>query len=624
MNAIVASKLAEERLSHWFCEMPWSQISVFLEANGLRDLWRERRVSTVLQLGFGAGTLSCAIWEEWRRTASEGSRLELVVLEPHPFARDDLAKLMEHGPLIFRGYAKEILKQWPEHLRGMHRLEFEGGRLGLTLVFLEHEIAFKKLRVRTDAVCVTSRPREFLPVVDGADLRGLSRLVEKGASIVGVGLSVQQVGQLNGAGFAVSGLMTPEGVGEMFQGRFIGEVGRGEVDWSVPECSSALVIGAGVAGTAVAESLARRGVHVTVFDRNARVAAEASGNLAAVMLPMISRDDGAPARFSRAAFLLLRRRLLLMRAEGRHVQWSGCGVLQMAKNAREESLFSEFREASAFPQEFARFLNAEEVSEELGTAASVSGCLFPGGGWVWPESLCEERLRGTGRVDLRLSAPVYGVQRDGDEWLVLGADGGVLASAPVLVLAAGSGAEGFVHTAGLRFKKVRGQVTHLPLADMGGLRRVLSGDGYLAGSGHGVACLGATYEFETEDASLSVESHRLNLKRLQGLHPGLAKGWSPETLGGRVGFRSLTPDRMPLVGALPVVGENYGVKPDRDVPREPGLFGVLGLGSRGVVWSALSGELVAAQICGEGWPVERDLAAAVDPARFRLRERSAE
>jgi glycine/D-amino acid oxidase-like deaminating enzyme len=39
---------------------------------------------------------------------------------------------------------------------------------------------------------------------------------------------------------------------------------------------------------------------------------------------------------------------------------------------------------------------------------------------------------------------------------------------------------------------------------------------------------------------------------------------------------------------------------------------------RGLVWAPLCAEILAAQLNGEPTPVERDLAAALDPARFFL------
>jgi len=56
----------------------------------------------------------------------------------------------------------------------------------------------------------------------------------------------------------------------------------------------------------------------------------------------------------------------------------------------------------------------------------------------------------------------------------------------------------------------------------------------------------------------------------------------------------------------------------RDVPRHEGLYALLGLASRGLTWSPLAAELLVAQMSGEPLPVERDLCATLDPARFAL------
>ena len=58
------------------------------------------------------------------------------------------------------------------------------------------------------------------------------------------------------------------------------------------------------------------------------------------------------------------------------------------------------------------------------------------------------------------------------------------------------------------------------------------------------------------------------------------------------------------------------------MPRLPGLYLVNGFGARGIVWSALAGELLACLITGAPLPVAEDLAGVVDPGRFLLRGRN--
>jgi tRNA 5-methylaminomethyl-2-thiouridine biosynthesis bifunctional protein len=93
-------------------------------------------------------------------------------------------------------------------------------------------------------------------------------------------------------------------------------------------------------------------------------------------------------------------------------------------------------------------------------------------------------------------------------------------------------------------------------------------------------------------------------------------------MDGRVGFRNTTPDRLPMIGALPA----EDTKSRREVPlarmeRIPGLHCLLGYGARGMVWAPLAAELLASQMENEPLPIEAELVAAVDPARFLLRAR---
>jgi tRNA 5-methylaminomethyl-2-thiouridine biosynthesis bifunctional protein len=72
---------------------------------------------------------------------------------------------------------------------------------------------------------------------------------------------------------------------------------------------------------------------------------------------------------------------------------------------------------------------------------------------------------------------------------------------------------------------------------------------------------------------------------------------------------------MPL-RELPTAGRRDQA---RLLPRIPGLFVLTALGARGLTLAPLLGRLVAAQATGTPWPLEQDLADAVDPARWRVR-----
>ena len=93
-----------------------------------------------------------------------------------------------------------------------------------------------------------------------------------------------------------------------------------------------------------------------------------------------------------------------------------------------------------------------------------------------------------------------------------------------------------------------------------------------------------------------------------------------------MGFRCAAPDHLPLVGAMPDVdaarmgGNGLSGARLTDLPRRAGLYCASAYASRGLVWAALAGELLASMIEGEPLPVEGDLADALDPGRFVLKQ----
>jgi tRNA 5-methylaminomethyl-2-thiouridine biosynthesis bifunctional protein len=118
-------------------------------------------------------------------------------------------------------------------------------------------------------------------------------------------------------------------------------------------------------------------------------------------------------------------------------------------------------------------------------------------------------------------------------------------------------------------------------------------------------------------------AHLQNLARLERLRVAAP---APTGVAGMFdAVRCVARDRLPLAGRFACVDRDLAPAVRQrgahlaDLPRRPGAFGLLALGSRGLTLAPLLGELVAAQINGEPWPVEKDLAAAVDPARFQLR-----
>jgi tRNA 5-methylaminomethyl-2-thiouridine biosynthesis bifunctional protein len=199
----------------------------------------------------------------------------------------------------------------------------------------------------------------------------------------------------------------------------------------------------------------------------------------------------------------------------------------------------------------------------------------------------------------------------------------VLASAPHVILANAHAANRLLPQA-LPLTPIRGQISCLP-QDMAEridppFHHVLCRSGYVTPPQAGIVCVGASFDSGDADLSIRPADHAGNMQRLDELLPGAAQGIDAARLGGRVGLRCAAPDRLPLIGNLPDTTAVAGNSPTLDnLPRETGLHALLGLSARGMVWAPLAAELLASQLNGDPLPVERELARAVDPARFHLR-----
>src|SRR5262249_21377895 len=136
------------------------------------------------------------------------------------------------------------------------------------------------------------------------------------------------------------------------------------------------IVGAGVAGSALAWSLRKRGVDVTVIDRHGHPAREASGNPEAAILPYLSGERDARHRFYVAAFQYLLRALGELQFE-----WNQCGAVYFPFRERQAELLNQLPDFG-FPAEFFRIVSADEAGPISGMRTGRQGMYFPLAGVV--------------------------------------------------------------------------------------------------------------------------------------------------------------------------------------------------------------------------------------------------
>lgn len=590
---------------------PGAVLQLLQSCHGLPSRWAGREAFTIVESGFGLGLCFLATWRAWRADPARSRRLHFIAIEEHPFGAADLARLQAAWPEL-DALAAELRGQWPALLPGIHRLSFDAGRVTLDLIFGDPVDALAQLEARADAFHLD----RLAP--GGGDQ--LARLAAPGATLAAWAVDEGAGQVLQAAGCVVAqDVVQDEGVAghrPVLLGRFEGD--------AVPPAAAvdrrALVIGAGVAGTSVAERLAARGWRVAVIDEADGPGQGASGNKAGVFRPLPSLDDNRLARITRAGFLYGLRHLERLARAGHAPRWEACGVLHLGRDAKQEGKMRAVVDAHQPPADYLRFVSREEAGQLAGWPVEAGGWWFPGGGWIQPPTLCTANLAAGGEaIDRRFGLRLARLERSGGEWVALDPAGAEIARAPVAILANGVGIRALPEAASLPVRPARGQVSHLPAEPASAPRVVVCRLGYVSPEVDGLRCAGATFIADDEGSELREAEHRENMQKLDFILPGFAAPFDPGSLAGRVGFRPASPDRLPMVGAVPAVERAERDTPLGAIPRQPGLYAVSGFGARGLVWASLAGELLASQLNGEPLPLARDLVDAMDPARYLLK-----
>ncbi len=542
---------------------------VFLAGNELPARWARRERYVILETGFGFGLNFLVTWRAWQEDPHRCRRLHFVAVEKHPFPLAELRALHERYPEL-KEEARALHAAWPPLVSGAHRLEF--GDVVLTLFFADIAI-LRDLRASADAIYLDGfAPARNPEMWTHQVMRALSRLAAPGATLATWSVAAPVRDALQATGFAVEKRAGFGGKREMLVARNTKSV----PDPDFRRQRKAVVVGAGVAGAAVCERLCARGWEVELRERHAEPAQEASGNHAGAFHPVLTPDDSIFARLTRAAFLYALPHW--ERLPG--VQHDRCGVLQLARTDKE--LDSQRDAVRGLPPEYAQFVSREQASEHAGVPVAAPGLWFAQGGWLKPRTLVQAQLDACGaRLHRRFGKTV-----------------GELPRAPVVILANAGEAPKLCPIPHLRLRRVRGQLTYVPEAALEPPHVVVLRGGMVLPAIDGVCVAGATYDLEDPQAAVREEDHAGNLERLRAILGVEVRA----PVEGRVAFRAVTPDRVPVAGKI-----------------ADGVYGAFAYGSRGLVWAALAAELIASELDGEPLPIEGALVNAMDPARFRRR-----
>ncbi|UCB54777.1 MAG: bifunctional tRNA (5-methylaminomethyl-2-thiouridine)(34)-methyltransferase MnmD/FAD-dependent 5-carboxymethylaminomethyl-2-thiouridine(34) oxidoreductase MnmC [Thiotrichales bacterium] len=603
---------------------------VFLQQNELPQRWAEAERFVIAETGFGTGLNFLVTMQSWLESAPPDARLHYISIENQPVSPGDIARLAGQWQEL-RTCVDDLLQVYPPPVPGMHLLELAGGRIRLHLIFDDIEVALEQINYKVDAWYLDGfAPSRNPSMWSERVFELIGRNTVTGGSFATYTASGQVRRGMTQAGFVVQktdGFATKRDMlkGFIFEQRCYAV----EKPWfTVPAftvaAKHAIIVGAGLAGLTAAWALSRRGWDITLIDRHASVAEEASGNPAGLLMPRLTQDVTADARFYTNAYLYAIRCLDGLQADAEQPFWFKCGNVLVDSSGRLRSIL----QSHCYPDNFVRYTDAGLTEAVTGVELNHAALMFVDAGWVDVKRLCRQLAQACGQRLRYLQANVTDLVRVKGHWQVVSDKSDPVAAADCVVVTNGAMANHIPVLEWLPIRAVRGQLTLVEQTDLSrNIKCGISAERYITPPWQGKHVIGASYQREGSSAELSASDQQENLNAINRLIP---PGFVQSELTGRVSWRAVSDDRVPVVGCVPdraAFEQQYRDlqhgRPSRLYPAGaylPGLYTSNAHGSRGLASCFISGEIVASLICTEPVPVEKDILDHVNPARFVIRK----
>lgn len=582
---------------------------VFLAGCGLPAAWASKAQWSILETGFGLGLNFLVTWAAWKADPLRPRLLHFVSTEAFPASAEDVLRSAAAHPSLLP-LATELQAQLWGLLPGFHRLVFEEGCVLLTLCIGDAKAMLRQQQFEADSVYLDGfSPQKNPDIWDVHTFKAVARCCRRGTRLATWTIARAVRDGLAQAGFVVRKTPGIPPKRDNLQGEYnpAWEPKKPARSTQVKprQPGSCVVVGAGLAGAAVAASLARRGWRVVVLDAAGAPASGASGLPAGLLVPHVSPDDSLLSRLSRSGV-----RLTLQQAHAlleRGTDWSHTGVLQHSLDGPNKTLPETWPDVAT---DWSRIASPEQLVQ-CGLPASTQALWHAQAAWIKPAQLVKAWLKTPG-IEWRGQTQAARLQSAPEGWQLMDDTGEVLAQAELVVLASGYTSRALaasVNPVPLALQPIRGQVSWaLHMAQEQGLPPFpVNGHGSLVPAvpvAGGLAWItGASYERDCALPDIKPQDDLDNLARLQTLLPQaathMARAFAEGRVGNWAGIRCATPNRLPVLG--PVASSASGAQ----------VWVCTGMGSRGLTFAGLCAELLAAQLHGEPLPLELRLAQAM-------------
>ena len=599
-----------------------------------KQIKNQRDFFVIGELGFGTGLNFSLACNYWKRGCYPGARLHYLAIEPYPLEAHHIDSFLSN----FRELdleKRELVAVYPKPHTGFHRVWLAHNKITLTLIVGSVNECLAELEAQVDTWFLNGFPLEKDPEIWSQNVcQELARLSRPKADLISINDDEKIQSRLTEQGFSLSkrdGFSAKRGI---LKGKFTGINERQYLaPWfrpprPVPSLGVIGIIGAGIAGCALAGALARRGKTALLFDQQGDVAERASGIDVGLIAPQLGLNASDMNRFYDRAY-----RMTLQSVEDSNIDWVNSGVLQLFNKNEALRRVQFMKDRASLWHGSAHTVSPSEGSSKIGLEIFSHGIWFPDAGTLSPKNYAKFLSQ---EAECIFGESITEFVRSENGWDLYGSLGQIIATVDTLIVASAQNSKFFEPISFLPLSSLLGQISLVPSNKNSlDVKASILGAGYFTPSSCGFHVVGSTYSSAGFDEHqwpqpVTLARHQENYKMLG---PELASMFSNcryDKWAGYSAIRSTTPDRLPVVGAVPKA-QNFKKDFERlrhgpqgrfpvAVDYEPNLFILAGLGSKGIMTSAISAELLASQMLGEPWPIERTLMTAISPARFLARE----